>query len=281
MENTFFSELENIKASTEITKSGEVEFYSVDVEVKDENGNKTIVAKKLRNPVAVASMVSIEQMLYIRSRSQKALVLAMSKLNIEHAKSIGLKSVKALLRSRFGKELSDNTIDKYRRIGIIFANNREDVNDFSYREEIESDVSVSNLDVVMTLFNLKERDINLEELTQSEVDKLFNEFYEKYIVTDMIHLSKSQAELKKEVHDILNPAIDVEAREIDEGEEESTKSETSEETTTSEEEVTPEMEKAETIAEYTRSLQSMLVFFKGNGKAEKAIATIVSELAKM
>ena len=41
------------------------------------------------------------------------------------------------------------------------------------------------------------------------------------------------------------------------------------------------MERAETIAEYTRSLQSMLIFFKGNTKAEKAISTIVKELANM
>lgn len=212
MENTknLFEQAEQITALTETSGTGiTTSFVEVPVETKDERtGEKVIVMRKVRNELAVNALVSIEQLLFIAGKSTKGLVLGMAKLTKAHAESIGLKSVKALLRNKFGKELDVNTIEKYRRIGLLFAADRRDPNNYEWREGIDPDVTVSNLDVVMTLFDLKGKKINLEMCSDSELDALYDNFYGQYIVLDKIHLLATQKTLKEEVKEILNPSID-------------------------------------------------------------------------
>ncbi len=212
MENTknLFEQAEQITALTETSGTGIVtSFVEIPVETKDERtGEKVIVMRKLRNELAVNAMVSIEQLLFIAGKSTKGLVLGMAKLTKAHAESIGLKSVKTLLHNKFGKELDVNTIDKYRRIGLLFAADRKDPNNYEWRDGIDPDVSVSNLDAVMTLFDLKGKKINLEACTDAELDALYEDFYGQYIVLDKIHLLATQKTLKEEVKEILNPSID-------------------------------------------------------------------------
>lgn len=278
MENSIFAKAENITALTETTNNGLiVNYVEIPIEEKDETSGQTVVKmRKLRNEIAVSAVVSIEQFLYINSKSTKGVMLAISKLTKAHAESVGLKSVKQLLKKKFGLQLSDNTIDKYRRIGIIFSADRKDPNNYEYRPEIDPDTSVSNLDVVMTLFNLKEREIDLEKCSDSEIDDLFNDFYGKYIVLDKIHLLAPQSVLKAEVKEIVNPSITAEYKVLDESEGPETKEPETEEPDTEE----PETEESP-IESATHAIQILTTILKGNKDAEKALkklADIVSTL---
>ena len=259
METTkdIFAKAEEITALVETTGTGvTTEYVEIPVEVKDEKtGEKVVKQRKLYNKLAVNALVNIDKLLFISSKSTKGLVLGMAKLTKAHAEAVGLKSVKALLHNKFGKELDVNTIEKYRRIGLLFAADRNDPNNYEWREGIDSEVSVSNLDVVMTLFNLKENKINLENCTDDEIDEMFADFYGKYIVLDRIHLLASQKSLKEEVKEILNPSIEAEAiiKDADEnGADENGVDESATESA-------------------LKAITTLRLLFKGNKDAEKAL----------
>ena len=134
MENTktLLEQAEQITALVETTGTGITNTYvEIPVEMKDEKtGEKKLVNRKIYNDLAVNALVSIEQLLFISGKSTKGLVLGMAKLTKAHAESVGLKSVKALLHNKFGKLLDVNTIEKYRRIGLLFAADRKDANNY-------------------------------------------------------------------------------------------------------------------------------------------------------
>ena len=272
---TLLEQAEQITALVETTGTGITNSYvEIPVEMKDEKtGEKKLVNRKIYNELAVNALVSIEQLLFISGKSTKGLVLGMAKLTKAHAESVGLKSVKALLHNKFGKMLDVNTIEKYRRIGLLFSADRKDANNYEWRDGIDPDVSVSNLDAVMTLFGLKEKKINLEICSDAELDELFEEFYGQYIVLDKIHLLKSQKDLKAEVHDILHPVIDVECVELDEQD-----AENGEQDAENGEQDAENGEHEETTAETAlQALTTLQLIFKGNKDAEKALKKL-SEL---
>ena len=284
--NEFLNEANNITALTETTKSGITKnFVEVNVETKDENGNKHIVTRKIYNELAVNTLVTIEQLSFIRNKSLKALVLSFGKITDKVAESVGLKSAKALIKTKF-PEYSDNTISKYRRIALLFSNSLEDASDFTYCEFIPQDTPISNLDVVLTLF----KDIDVEKSTKEEREKALSDFYDKYIITDTIHLSASQQALKKEVREIVNPTIiTVEANEVDNTntEEENTNTEdntnTEEENTNTEEENTntEDFTNSENDEIVNRAFAILKVKIHGNKKAEKLFTQFLEELEKI
>ena len=189
-----------------------------------------------------------------------------------------LKTARALIRAKY-PEYSDNTINKYRRIGLLFSNDTESATDFSFCEFIDEDVSISNLDVILTLFD----GLDVEKATKAERLKAVSDFYGNYIATDMIHLHNSQKELKKEVHEILNPAIEVEAKEVDEKstdveQEKSTDVEQEKSTDVEHEKSTDVDSTAETAQ---KAITALSLIFKGNSEAEKAISILMVEINKL
>ncbi|MBO7716645.1 MAG: hypothetical protein J6S85_23970 [Methanobrevibacter sp.] len=255
-------------------------YIEIPVEIKDENGEKVTVFRKLRNELAVASMATIDILTELRKKSLKMLVLGMAKITDEHAQSVDktLKTARALIRAKY-PEYSDNTINKYRRIGLLFSNDTESATDFSFCEFIDEDVSISNLDVILTLFD----GLDVEKATKAERLKAVSDFYGNYIATDMIHLHNSQKELKKEVHEILNPAIEVEAKEVDEKstdveQEKSTDVEQEKSTDVEHEKSTDVDSTAETAQ---KAITALSLIFKGNSEAEKAISILMVEINKL
>ena len=232
-------------------------YIEVPVEVKDEDSKqKVTVFRKLRNEVAVETVSKLYTFLNLSKATIKGSVLGMATLTKENAESVGLKSVKALIKAIF-KEYSDNTIDKYIRIGRIFGNDDKS----NWREEIEPTTSVSNLDVVLTLFDGKDKECE----TLAEYKALFDDFYTKYIDTEKIHLWKSQKALKEEVSNILHPAIDGTFKDV---------TETSAETSAENKKESPK-ESA------TALIQALTVIFKSNKNAKKALAILVEECNKL
>ena len=265
MENNTLSAItDNITTITLSETTGNItrEYIEIPVEVKDENGNKVVVMRKCRNQLAVSSLSTIDILSQVRTKSLKMLVLAMGKITDEHAQAVdkSLKTAKALIRRKF-PEYSENTISKYRRIALLFSNDITSATDFSYISFIEEDTPISNLDCILTLIDLED----VEKASIEERQKAVAMFYDKYIVTDLIHLSASQTTLKKEVHDILNPAIEVTVKVVDD--------ETKAEETKAEE--------TEPLEEAQLSIEKLKLIFNGNNKAQKALATLMEELSKL
>ena len=264
--NDFLNEVNNITALTETTKSGITKsFIEIPVEVKDDDGKKHIVTRKVYNELAVNTLVTIEQLTYVRKASLKALVLSFGKITDKVAESVGLKSAKALIKAKF-PEYSDNTISKYRRIALLFSNNTEDATDFTFCEYIPQDTPISNLDVILTLF----KDIDVEKASYEEREKALCDFYDKYIITDTLHLCTSQQSLKKEVREIVNPTIiTVDGKEID-----NTEAENNTENNTEAENNT-ESENDEIV---NRAFAILKVKISGNKKAEKLFSDFLKIL---
>ena len=235
-------------------------FIEIPVTIKDDNGDKKVVMRKCRDELTVSSLSTIGMLGELRKKSLKMLVLAMAKITDDEAQKVdkSLKTAKALIRALY-PEYSDNTVNKYRRIGLLFSNNVENATDFMYNELIDQDVSISNLDVVITLFDK----FDVEKATKAERAKALTDFYEKYIATDIIHLHASQSDLKKEVHEILNPSIEGTAKEIDE---------------TAQTETAQTESTAETAQ---HSIATLTLIFKGNKTAEDALAILMEELSKL
>ena len=254
------TDLVKVETTGNITRN----YIEIPVEIKDDNGDKVTVYRKLRNELAVTSMATLEIIGELRKKSLKMLVLAMAKITDEHAQSTdkSLKTARALIKAKY-PEYSDNTINKYRRIGLLFSNDTESATDYSYTSFIDEDVSISNLDVILTLFD----GLDVEKATKAERNKAVADFYDKYIITDKIHLHASQKDLKKEVHDILNPAIEVEAKDVTET---ATGTETATETATD--------STAETAQ---KAITALALIFKGNTTAESAISVLMAELNKL
>ena len=260
-------------------------YIEVPIKEKDENGEEITVYRKCRDVVAVTSLQTIGMLSDVRKKSLKYIVLGMAKITDAHAQAVDkkLKTAKALI-SHVYPDYSDNTINKYRRIGLLFGNNAEDISDFSYKSYIDEDVSISNLDVILTLFN----NLDVEKTTPAEREKAVSDFYAKYIVTDMIHLHASQSVLKKEVHDILNPAIEGTAKELDSTAETAQTDSTAE---TAQTDSTAETAQTDSTAETAQidstaetaqhSIATLTLIFKGNKTAEDALAVLMEELSKL
>ena len=247
-------------------KSGTIirDYIDIPVKTKDkETGEEVTTYYKCRNELAVNSLSVIGLMKSVRDKSVKNIVLAMAKITNEQAQAVhkSLKTAKALIKSLY-PDYSDNTINKYRRIGLLFSRNTSDMKDFHYISFIEEDTPISNLDAVLTLFD----GLDIEQASVEEREKAVADFYDKYIITDMIHLQASQSKVKKEVHDILNPVITVEAREVEAQEQAQEQAQAQEQT------------QAEEIS---TALTAMSIMFKGNAVAEQAIATLMQELSKL
>ena len=260
------------------------DYIEVPITTKDDNGEKVVVYRKCSNALAVSALSTIGMLGELRKKSLKMLVLGMAKITDEQAQAVdkSLKTARALIKAMY-PEYSDNTINKYRRIGLLFGNDCANAKDYEYNSFIEADVSISNLDVVLTLFDK----FDVEKASTKEREVAVSDFYAKYIMTDMIHLHASQSVLKKEVHDILNPPIDGTAIEIDEQAstgEQATQA-TQEQASTGEQATqasTGEQASADSTAETAQhSIATLSVIFKGNKAAEDAIAILMQELSKL
>lgn len=262
----------NSIATTETVGKIKSDVIQIAVEKKDENGNKVTVYNTLRNKLAVRTMVDMETLCNLETISKKAFCIACGRLTVENAKEVGLKSPLDLLVKTFGKKYSRNTLSKYRRISKIFSKPIEDGKiTYEWREGIDSFVSVSNLDVVLTLVKDCE---NVDEMSEKELKNAYLTFHANYIATERIHLNFSQSELKKEVKAIINPdsIIDGVAKEVGDNE---TEANNTTETEASETEVNKEEEAKMEVSEAIATISN---FFKGDSEVEAFMLTLIKKL---
>ena len=275
------SDFQIVKSETVGTMTRD--YLEVPITTKDENGEKITVYRKCSNALAVSALSTIGMLGELRKKSLKMLVLGMAKITDEQAQAVdkSLKTARALIKAMY-PEYSDNTINKYRRIGLLFGNDSNNATDYEYNSFIEADVSISNLDVILTLFDK----FDVEKASAKEREVAVSDFYAKYIMTDMIHLHASQSVLKKEVHDILNPPIEGTAKEIDESDEQAQTEQAQTEQAQTEQAQTEQAQTEQASTDSTaetaqHSIATLSLIFKGNKTAEDAIAILMQELSKL
>ena len=273
--NNIFENIESKKRNELLTSENTLQIW---VEKKGENGEKTSVARTLRNEVAVNQILNIAVFDAIENGCVKNKCIGMSRVEKKDAESVGLKSAKQLINKIFPK-YSENTINKYRRIGKIFGKpfDKENPNSYEWREGIDFEVSVTNLDAVLTLVEGCE---NVDDMSEKELAKAYEVFYKKYIVTDRIHLLATLKTVRSEVDEIKHPSIiDGVSTEV-ENTDDTTNVENTDDTTNVEN--TDDTTNVESpIESALNCVATLSIIFKKDSKVKKALEVITEAIGKL
>ena len=167
------------------------------------NKGKEVTTIVVRDKASVSALTNIEKSARLQGATATLICSEMRKIPKSTIEKSGLSALN-FFKGAFGDVLSDNTISRYFRISRLFF----DPNTYQYRKGLEVDTLVSNLDVVLPLFKFKERNIKIEDLSEEEIENEYNNFFENYIIKDIIHLFKSQSQLKEEVSKASKGIID-------------------------------------------------------------------------
>ena len=167
------------------------------------NKGKEVTTIVIRDKASVTALTNIEKSARLQGATATVICSEMRKIPKSTIEKSGLSALN-FFKGAFGDVLSDNTISRYFRISRLFF----DPNTYQFRKGLEVDTLVSNLDVVLPLFKFKERNIKIEDLSEEEIENEYNNFFENYIIKDIIHLFKSQSQLKEEVSKANKGIID-------------------------------------------------------------------------
>ena len=192
--------LAKVLPDTKMVAGKETEVITIKYEVKKDGETKT-VTRTIDNPKLVTTLTNIDKLSVMNDVSLSLIVLSMGTVDNELAKKYGFKSAIDLLRKKYVNKWSDNTIGKYYNIARVFGDFTGDTPKF--RAELDDDISISNLDVVLTLCKDYDKAKTPEEFTE-----VFNTFWNTYVSTGLVHLYTTQKKLKEEVEKAKKGVID-------------------------------------------------------------------------
>ena len=198
--------LAKVSPDTKIVAGKETEVITIKYEVKKDGETKT-VTRTIDNPKLVTTLTNIDKLSVMNNVSLSLIVLSMGMVDNELAKKYGFKSATDLLKKKYSKTWSDNTIVKYYNIARVFGDFSGDSPKF--RSELDDDISISNLDVVLTLCKDYDKAKTPEEFTE-----VFNTFWNTYVSTGLIHLYTTQKKLREEVEKAKKGVIDGVAKDV-------------------------------------------------------------------
>ena len=257
----------NIETKNEIIETENNGIITRSFSVQRKNKDGEIVTKTIFTPALVDSY---ERMTYLKSLkevSEKGLCIEISDLNDEMLKKEGFKGgVTEYIKEVFGSSLASNTALKYRKVGLIFGEKVTDENGkitYRWKSPIDSDVSVTNLSQILGLLGLPR---DFAKLSDKEIEKIFNEFIQAYIISGKLHLSATNAILREEIADLQTTIIKANATEITEN--------TDTENTDTDTENSEETAKQNAIS----AVDALKIYFKGNKEATKALAVLAKLL---
>ena len=258
-------------------------FYEFQDTKKGKDGKEVTTTIQIRHQETALALSHIDLFSGMAKISILGFVGDMARIDSKEAKKACGGSVVDLV-AKIHKEYSRTTLNMYRRIGLMFFDKSQD--GYHWRPGIPSSVSVNNLSVVLALASKKK---DLEECSDKEIEKLYQDFYAKYIATGEINLTTTQAELKKQVKTV-NSIIDGESKEKDTQDENDTQdsqdSQDSQDTqdendtqdTQDENETQDTQEKK--FEKWANSLSEMSEYYKDNKEVVKAIANLIKVLKK-
>lgn len=263
LKEKLFSLIPQNNLSQEVTKKGKkVELYTFTYPKKTKDGvqNTTV---EIRDTKAIATMLDVDMFASLGTIQQKGLSVSLGRLSKKTAEKAGFKTVVDMIAERHSN-LSKNTLQKYRRIGLLFGDKSAD--GYLWRSFIPQSVSVSNLDVVLTLFDK----LDLEALTEEQLEEKAYDFYEKYIVEDKISLLATQKVLKEQVRNIKNPPIEGKAKVVSDTEQEQEQEQAQEVMETA------ETKEQEEIEEVRLCISTIAEYYKNNPR----VSALIMELIK-
>ena len=190
-----------------LTQINEKNIYSFTREFKQDGQTKTTTVT-INNQYAVARLCNVDAILNLNKNSNIALASELARIKKSIAEENGFKTVAQMVHA-IHDDLSETTINAYRRVGIIFADLSSEV--FRWKQDIPQNVSITNLVQVAGMVNVNK---DTDKITQEEATKAVAEFKEKYIDSDELHLLLPLSKLKEEIKRIQN-TIDSTATEID------------------------------------------------------------------
>ena len=264
----------NIETKNEIIETENNGIITRSFSVQRKNKDGEIVTKTIFTPALVDSY---ERMTYLKSLkevSEKGLCIEISDLNDEMLKKEGFKGgVTEYIKEVFGTSLASNTALKYRKVGLIFGEKVTDENGkitYRWKSPIDSDVSVTNLSQILGLLGLPR---DFAKLSDKEIEKIFNEFIQAYIISGKLHLSATNAILREEIADLQTTIIKANATEI-------TENTDTENTDTDTENTDTDTENSEETAKQNAisAVDALKIYFKGNKEATKALAVLAKLL---
>lgn len=256
--------------------------------VKDADGNTKLIERSVTNPALIKSFVKIQTIDIMSRFATSIYAFEFSKLTKAQAEEYKCKNIIDLIYKVFPTLAIDKTTaSKYRKVGLIFCDRTKDSENFAFRNGIDYDVSVNTLDRLTTLANPDKK--NLDDCTEDELTELFNNFYQKYVVTGQISLNASQSVVKSQVATILKDSEKVvatikkeEVKEIEISDKESKdteNSENSESSATPSAELSNNSESKQSSAEYC--LNMLKTIFEGNKNALNLISKLTKEVEKL
>lgn len=238
--------LSAVPETTKTNEDGSVELLPVNV------GEKAIEDPTLRKVTVTAR--TIEKFSKV---SNVALSVELGQVNKELAKKEGFSTVKRYCALAL-PSLSDSRIMELYTVGRLFGNPET----HKWKAPIPEQASITNLSAVAKAFcNTKK----LDEATPEDIAERFSAFCRDYL--DRLDLTDTLSELRKAIHEIQNPTLEVNATEVTEGEaqpEGQTEGEAQPETV--EGEVVSDREEAQ------KAFDFLFKYFRGNSEAVEALS---------
>ena len=284
MDNLTTTALETLKS--ENIGGVDTVFFEFSDTVKDEEGKDKIITRKVTNPALVASFTKIQTIDMLSKYSTTILAFELSKLTKEQAEMYKCKNIMDLIYKVFPKLTIDRTTaTKYRKAGLLFMDRTKDAK-FAFRNGIDYDTSINTLERCVTLASVDEKGekVDIEKATEEELEKLYNNFYQKYVVGGKINLNASQSKVKEQISAILKEnekvvatikAEDVKEVDNSDNSDNSTTTTENSENNVSTSEVTDKKESSRASAE--EHINYLTVIFKDNEKAKQLLAKLLKE----
>ena len=225
-----------------------------------QDGETKSTTVTINNQYAVARLTNIDAVITLNKKSNIALSIELARLKKSVAEENGFKTVAQLVHA-IHDDLSETTINSYRRVGVIFGDLSTEV--FKWKDEIPQNTSITNLVQVVGLVNASK---DTDSITQEEATQAVREFKERYIDSEDIHLLLPLSKLKEEIKRVQN-TIDSTSTEV----QADSKQADSKQAMSTE-------EKADYYIEYIANIVSD---FPNNKKIESLVYKLQEELKKL
>lgn len=265
----------NIETKNEIMETENNGIITRSFSVQRKNKDGEIVTKTIYTPALVDSY---ERMTYLKSLkevSEKGLCIEISDLNDEMLKKEGFKGgVTEYIKEVFGSSLASNTALKYRKVGLIFGEKVTDENGaitYRWKAPIDSDVTVTNLSQILGLLGLPR---DFAKLSDKEIEKIFNDFVQTYVMSGRLHLSATNSILREEIADLQTTILKATATEVTDNENTENGDTENTDNESTDTENTEETAKQNAVS----AVDTLKIYFKGNKEATKALAVLAKLL---
>lgn len=275
----------------------ETTFYQFEDIDKDDNGKEIVVTRDVTNPVLLTNIAKIRSIDVFSKYSSTKQAFCLADFTKEQAEMYKCKTIIDLVYKLIPNlGIDRTTASKYRKVAL-WASFVDTDGKRKFREGIDYDVSINTLDRCTTLVAVNEKGekVDLEKCNSEELEKMYNQFYQKYVITGKIFLNASQSKVKEQIANILKENKNVvktienaEAKDVENSDNSQTTTDNSQTTTDNSQTTTENSDNNGVNPELTENKESsrksaeehinyLTVIFKDNEKAKQLLAKLLKE----